>query len=165
VAGNAAILFATNLVAIILGASLVFRLLGLHRTGGSTAGAPRWVRRATLALALLAVVLAMPLLINVLEKSRSGQMRPATYPVSVEVRRAVRRYLVQHPSLHMIEVARQSIAPESGITVVLSTTDVLQTGIKDELIQVIRAARGNASAIVRVFILLEAPVTPVSAVP
>ena len=49
----------------------------------------------------------------------------------------MRRYLEQHPSLHMIEVARQSIAPESGITVVLSTTDVLQTGIKDELIQVI----------------------------
>lgn len=165
VAGNAAILFATNLVAIILGASLVFRLLGLHRTGGSSAGAPRWVRRATLTLALLAVVLAMPLLINVLEKSRSGQMRPATYPVSAEVRSAVRRYLEQHPSLHMIEVARQSIAPESGITVVLTTTDVLQTGIKDELIQVIRAARGNANAIVRVFILLEAPVTPVPAVP
>jgi uncharacterized hydrophobic protein (TIGR00271 family) len=161
VAGNAAILFATNLVAIILGASLVFRLLGLHRTGGSTAGAPRWVRHATLTLALLAVILSMPLLINVLEKSRSGQMRPATYPVSAEVRSAVRRYLEQHPSLHMIEVARQSIAPESGITVVLSTTDVLQTGIKDELIQVIRAARGNASAIVRVFILLEAPVPAV----
>jgi uncharacterized hydrophobic protein (TIGR00271 family) len=47
VAGNATILFATNLVAIILGASLVFRLLGLHRSGSSPAGAaPRWVGAA-----------------------------------------------------------------------------------------------------------------------
>jgi len=157
VAGNAAILFATNLVAIILGASLVFRLLGLHVAIGSAADAPRWVRRVTLTLALLAVILATPLLINVLEKSRSGQMRPATYPVSVDVRRAVRRYLEGHPSLRMIEIARQSIAPEAGITVVLTTAETLQVGIKDELKQVIRSARGNANAIVRVFILLEAP--------
>jgi hypothetical protein len=42
-----AMLVATNLVAIILGASLVFRLLGLHRSGSSPAGAaPRWVGAA-----------------------------------------------------------------------------------------------------------------------
>lgn len=158
VAGNAAILFATNLVAIILGASLVFRLLGMHQALGSEAAAPRWVRRVTLTLALLTVILAMPLLINVLEKSRSGQMRPATYPVSVEIRRAVRDYLEQHPSLRLIEMARQSIAPEAGITVVLTTTAALPAGITDELTRVIRNARRNKSAIVRVFILLEAPV-------
>jgi uncharacterized hydrophobic protein (TIGR00271 family) len=157
VAGNAAILFATNLVAIILGAAMVFRWLGLHVATGSASGAPRWVRRVTLTLALLAVILAMPLLVNVLEKSRSGQMRPANYPVAVDVRRAVRRYLEGHPSLRMIDMARQSIAPEAGITVVLTTAGALPVGIKDELKQVIRSARGNANAIVRVFILLEAP--------
>ena len=57
----------------------------------------------------------------------------------------------------MIEIARQSIAPEAGITVVLTTAGALPVGIKDELKQVIRSARGNANAIVRVFILLEAP--------
>ena len=160
VAGNAAILFATNLVAIILGASLVFRLLGLHRSSSSSpsGAAPRWVRRVTLTLALLAVILSMPLLVNVLEKSRSGQMRPAAYPVSAEVRRVVRHYLEDHPSLHLIEMARQSIAPESGITLVLSTAVGLQAGIKEELIQVIRNARRNQNAIVRVFILQEAAV-------
>lgn len=157
VAGNAAILFATNLVAIILGASLVFRLFGLHVALGSEAVAPRWVRRVTLTLALLTVILAMPLLINVLEKSRSGQMRPANYPVAVDVRQAVRHYLQQHPSLRMIEMARQSIAPEAGITVVLTTTAALPAGVKDELTRVIRNARRDKNAIVRVFILLEAP--------
>ena len=110
VAGNAAILFATNLVAIILGASLVFRLLGLHASvAASAAGTPHWVRRATLTLALLVVILSAPLMLNVLEKSRSGQVRPATYPVSQAVRRAVIQYLEAHPSLHMIEAARQMV--------------------------------------------------------
>jgi uncharacterized hydrophobic protein (TIGR00271 family) len=159
VAGNAAILFATNLVAIILGASLIFRLLGLHRSSGSSPSgvAPRWVRRATLTLALLAVVLAAPLLINVLEKSRSGQMRPAAYPVSVAVRKAVTGYLQQHPELHLIEAARQSTAPEAGITLVVSTAGMLPAGVKEELAAVVRTARGSQNAIVRVFILQEAP--------
>ena len=111
------------------------------------------------------MLLATPLLINVLEKSRSGQMRPANYPVSVEVRRAARHYLEDHPSLRLIEMARQSIAPESGITVVLTTTGELQAGIRDELIEVIRKARRNSSAIVRVFILLEAPVVSLPVTP
>jgi uncharacterized hydrophobic protein (TIGR00271 family) len=157
VAGNAAILFATNLVAIILGASLIFRLLGLHvSVAASASGSPRWVRRATLTLALLVVILSAPLLLNVLEKSRSGQVRPATYPVSTAVLRAVVQYLEEHPSLHMIEAARQSTAPEAGITIVLSTSEELQAGIKEELATVVRNARGSENAIVRVFILQEA---------
>ena len=62
-------------------------------------------------------------------------------------------------------MARQSIAPESGITVVLTTTSELQAGIRDELIEVIRKARRNSSAIVRVFILLEAPVVSLPVTP
>ena len=64
----------------------------------------------------------------------------------------------------MIEAARQSIAPEAGITIVLSTAGGLQAGVKEELAAVVRKARGNRNAIVRVFILQEAtvmaPVTP-----
>ena len=159
VAGNAAILFATNLVAIILGASLVFRLLGLHVSiGASASGTPRWVRRVTLTLALLVVILSAPLLLNVLEKNRSGQMRPATYPVSVAVRKAVSGYLQQHPELRLIEAARQSTAPEAGITLVVSTAGALPAGVKEDLSSVVRTARGSKNAIVRVFILQEAAV-------
>lgn len=70
IAGNAAILFATNLVAIILGAALIFRLLGMHVTI-TEKDESRWVRRNTMLFMLLAVILAAPLLVNVLEKSRS----------------------------------------------------------------------------------------------
>jgi len=44
ISGNAAILLITNLVAIILGAALVFRMLKVHFSRHG-AGMPTWVRR------------------------------------------------------------------------------------------------------------------------
>jgi uncharacterized hydrophobic protein (TIGR00271 family) len=156
IAGFAAILFATNLVAIILGAALIFRLLGMRSTGGET-GAPVWVRRTTMLFSLVTVILAAPLLINVLEKNRVGQVRPATYPVSSDVRKAVREYISHNPALQLIMMARDSVEPETGIFITLTAAAPLRPGVKDELIQLTRAARGDANAHVRVFIFLEAP--------
>jgi hypothetical protein len=74
----------------------------------------------------------------------------------VAVRRAVTGYLEQHPELHLIEAARQSTAPEAGITLVVSTAGALPAGVKEDLSRVVRTARGSQNAIVRVFILQEA---------
>jgi uncharacterized hydrophobic protein (TIGR00271 family) len=156
IAGNAAILFATNLVAIILGAAMIFRLLGMH-VAISEAGTSRWVRRATMSFALLAVILAAPLLVNVLEKGRAGQARPAIYPVSADVRNAVWDYIGNHPDLELIGMARHSVEPDTGITLMVTTSGPLKSNVTDELIQVVRTARGDKDAIVRVFTLLEAP--------
>ncbi len=157
IAGNAAILFATNLVAIILGAALIFRLLGIHVRGGETTEA-RWVRRATMSFTLLAVILAAPLLLNVLEKKREGQSRPAIYPVSADVRNAVREYIDINPDLNMIAMARHSVEPDTGITLMLTTTDPLQSSVKDDLVRIVRTARRDENAIVRVFALQEASI-------
>lgn len=154
IAANAAILFATNLVAIILGAALIFRMFGLHLTSGDS-GAPRWVRHATMFFTLLAIILAAPLMLNVMEKSREGQARPAIYPVSAEVRNAVWEYIHNRPDINMIMMARHSVEPDTGITLMTTTTVPLPASVKDELIQIVRAARGDEDAIVRVFTLLE----------
>ena len=156
IAGNAAILFSTNLVAIVLGAAMIFRLLGMH-VAISEAGTSRWVRRATMSFALLAVILAAPLLVNVLEKGRAGQARPAIYPVSADVRNAVWDYIGNHPDLELIGMARHSVEPDTGITLMVTTSGPLKSNVTDELIQVVRTARGDKDAIVRVFTLLEAP--------
>lgn len=156
IAGNAAILFATNLVAIVLGAALIFRLLGMHVAGGD-AGESGWVRRATMLFTLLAVILTAPLLLNVLEKKREGQVRPAIYPVSAEVRNAVWEYIGSHPGLDLIGMARNSLEPDTGITLLVSTSGPLEPGVKAELVDIIRTARGDKNAVVRVFALLEAP--------
>jgi uncharacterized hydrophobic protein (TIGR00271 family) len=57
---GAALLFATNLVAIILGAALVFRAMGVHGKK-EAADAALWARRAVLGLVLMSVILMVPL--------------------------------------------------------------------------------------------------------
>ena len=156
IAGNAAILFATNLVAIVLGAAVIFRLLGMHVAASET-GEPRWVRGATMSLILVAVMLAAPLLLNVLEKQRQGQARPSIYPVSAEVRNAVGKYMGRHPELSLITLGRNSVEPDTGITLMATTTGPLDASVKDRLIHIVRTARKDNDAIVRVFTLLEAP--------
>jgi uncharacterized hydrophobic protein (TIGR00271 family) len=156
IAGNAAILFVTNLVAIVLGAALIFRLLGMHMAYSET-DESNWVWRTTMAFTLLTVILAAPLLLNVVEKKREGQSRPAIYPVSADVRNAVWEYIDSHPGLDLIGMARHSVEPNMGITLMVSTEDPLKSSVKDELIQTVRKARGDKGAIVRVFTLMAAP--------
>ena len=156
IAGYAAILFATNLVAIILGAAIIFRLLGMH-VAVSEKDESRWVRRTTMSFTLLAVILAAPLLLNVLEKSRTGQARPAIYPVSADVRNAVWAYIRNQQNLDLITMARDSVEPDTGITLMVTTNGPLKSTVNNDLVDIVRTARGNKDAIVRVFILLEAP--------
>ena len=156
IAGYAAILFATNLVAIILGATLIFRLLGMRSTQSKTV-IPIWVFRTTVLFAVIVMILAAPLLMNVLEKSRVGQVKPVKYPVSAVVRNAVRLYISQHPALKVLIIGRDSVEPDTGILLVMSAAGPLGPGVHDELVQLIRTARGDEDVNVEVFTLLEAP--------
>jgi uncharacterized hydrophobic protein (TIGR00271 family) len=156
ISGHAAILFATNTVAIILGGALVFRLLGMHSAGGEFA-TPKWVIRTTLVLALLAVMLAAPLFLNMLEKKRGGQARPSIFPVSAEVRDAVVKFIDTEPGIHLITMGRLNIEPKAAISLVLSVIGGISANFKSELIQVVKVARGDENVVVRVFVLLEAP--------
>jgi len=168
IAAFASILLLTNIVAIVLGAALVFRFLGVHV---SAEGQRRpWVRRTVMTLGLLALILAAPLLLQGLEKSRAGQNRPATYPVALPVRHAVAEFLEGFPDVELVYMARHSVEPESGITVVLSATGPLVPGFRRKLRQLIASARGHPLLedfamdrrrdTVRIFIMMEAPYAP-----
>lgn len=84
-------------------------------------------------------------------------MRSAIYPVAADVRNAVWKYIDSHPGLELIGMARHSVEPHRGFTLMVTTAGPLKSGIKDELIQTVRTARDDENAIVRVFTLLEAP--------
>lgn len=57
----------------------------------------------------------------------------------------------------MIGMARNSVEPDTGITLMVTTPGPLKSNVTDELIQIVRAALGDKDATVRVFTLLEAP--------
>jgi uncharacterized hydrophobic protein (TIGR00271 family) len=142
IAGNAAILLVTNLVAITLGAGLVFRMLGV-RVMKPEAEGPAWARRAVILLVLSAMLLTAPLFLNMLKETQRGQDRPLSYPVSPVVRNAMKTYLEEHPGVEIITVARLSVEPERGIGVLLKSDTEIGPTFVEEVQTLVRRARGE----------------------
>ena len=151
---NAAILLITNLVAIILGAAIVFRMLKVHISLHGS-GIPTWVRRASMLLFLLLAFLIAPLVMHMIEGRRTGQNRPLEYPVAPPVRQAVQQYISYWPTVELIGMGRNSVEPEAGITIILMSREHLPPGFEESLIRVVHKVRGD-EPVVRVFPLLAA---------
>ncbi len=154
ISGNAAILLITNLVAIILGAAIVFRMFKIH---ASLQGAsmPTWVRRATMLLFLSLALLIAPLMIHMIEARRTGQNRPTEYPVAPIVRQAVNEYIGYWPKVELIALSRNSVEPEAGINIILLSGENLPPEFEEGLIKVVHKARGD-EPVVRIFPVLSA---------
>ena len=142
IAGNAAILLITNLVAITLGAALVFRMLGVRVVNKGEEGAA-WARRAVIFLVVGAMLLAAPLLLNMLAEAQRGQDRPLTYPVSAAVRKAMRRHVDRYPGVEIISLSRPGVEPERGITILLESDEDVGPGFIEEVQTLVRKARGE----------------------
>jgi uncharacterized hydrophobic protein (TIGR00271 family) len=142
IAGNAAILLVTNLVAITLGAGLIFRMLGVRAPKAEEEG-PAWARRAVILLVMGAMLLTAPLFLNMLEEKQRGQDRPLSYPVSPVVRSAMKTYLEDHPEMQIITLARLSVEPERGIGVLLKSDTEIGPSFVEEVQTLVRRARGE----------------------
>lgn len=153
IALNSAILLLTNLVAIILSAAFAFRLLGIRGVAKGH-GADSRVRTRFLILMMIAVILLLPLLVNVVEQKRRGLNRPLTYPVAVHVQKEVETYLEAIPGITLITIARVSVDPTSAISILLATNEALPAGFKEELTSLVRKAR-NGNPTVRIIVLRE----------
>ena len=110
IAEGAATLLITNLVLIILGAALVFRVLGVQRTRLGVKLA--WVKKATAVLLLLSLLLLAPLGYNLANQRAVGQMRPFAFPVSKRVNRAINERVRREPGVSVIMAKRDGI-PEA----------------------------------------------------
>ncbi|MBW2416160.1 MAG: DUF389 domain-containing protein [Deltaproteobacteria bacterium] len=147
IAVNAGILLLTNLVAIILGAAMVFRLLRVH-VHGEQDQRPAWASAAIMTLVLLAVLVSAPLFLNVLEARREGRVaRPLLYPVAPHVRAAVHSYVDEWPGIEVILLGRPSVEARFGLGMVLASDDTVPAKFESELRDVIREARGDDPAI------------------
>lgn len=165
IAANASVLLITNLVAIVIGAALVFRLLGVRARGNVDSAMPAWARRTFAGLILIAVILAAPLLLKGMEKNRAGQVRPISFPVSSEVRDAVKQYVASKTNLRLLTMGREGIEPGAKIIVLLTATGPIVGDFRGELRQLIHEVRTDSpldiledgdDPWVRIFILEEA---------
>jgi uncharacterized hydrophobic protein (TIGR00271 family) len=154
ISGNAAILLVSNLVAIILGAAIVFRMLKVHVSLHGS-GMPTWVRRATMLLFLSTALLIAPLLIHMIEGRRTGLNRPTEYQLAPPVRQAVEQYISYWPEVELITQGRNSVEPEADITIILMSGKNLPPEFEEGLIRVVHKVRGGEPA-VRIFPILAA---------
>ena len=130
-AGASAVLLITNLVAIIIGAAIVFRCLGVH---GAVVDSKRpvWASRISILLLLVAGLLIYPLAGRAQKQALLGQTRPHTYPASLKVRKAVQDRVDQEKDIQVLAVARVGVEPEHGINIVLvSKRDIPKNLSKD----------------------------------
>jgi uncharacterized hydrophobic protein (TIGR00271 family) len=142
VAANSAVLLLTNLVAIVLSVAGTFLFLGV-RGAGSGELVSGWVRRAIVIMFMVTVVLLLPLISNVVEQKRRGQVRPLTYPVAAHVQEAVQEHLDSVPDVTLITIARVSVEPASSVSVLLATAGALPVGLKQDLTELVRDVRGG----------------------
>jgi len=160
--GYSAALFLTNVVAIILGAALVFRLVGVQGALGEST-APLWAQRARIGLILATVVLIIPLGNRLQTQLDQGQVRAASYPLPADVRDIILEKVDSEPGIEVVAMARYATAPEAGAQVILASEVPVPHGFVDYIEGAIRSVSGP-DAIVRVTILqaaagaaLEAP--------
>jgi uncharacterized hydrophobic protein (TIGR00271 family) len=141
-AGASAVLLITNLIAIMLGAAVIFRCLGVHGSLSGTQG-PLWARRAFMMLFLAVGLLIYPLADRAQKQARLGQTRPHTYPASLKVRQAVQERIDQEQNVEVLAVARVGIEPDHGINIVLVNSEDAPENLSKELDAIIDNVLGE----------------------
>ncbi len=151
IALGAALLFLTNWLAIVLGASLVFRLFGLDVSLGGNQ-APIWVRTTFAAFAVALVPTVMVLFHNLDLQVHDGVHRPYSRPLPAGTRDAVRERVGRETGVEIISMNQSDIEHGFGKEVVLAVSGPFSESLRQDLERILRQGRG-ADTPVRVQIL------------
>lgn len=156
---GAAILHATNLVAITLGAAATFRLLGIQgvRLG---IGPALWARRAMLGLILALVLLSIPLGYKSVAKIIEGQARPMGYPISAVLFNALDHRIDKEPGVEMILTGRSPFVEHGvNIGILLGSEGAVSPQLRRDLLQIVKETVGEDAG-VHIYILQNAAMKP-----
>ncbi len=137
---NAALLLATNIVAVILGAFLAFRMLGLHMSIQPD-HKPKWIQVTLMLLALSTVLLVVPLHEQYSTKQKIGADKPLILPVSADTRKQVQQYLETITNVELVTMGRSSMEPDSGVIMLLATYGPIDKELGTNLRRIIRESR------------------------
>jgi len=142
IAFGAAVLFTTNLIAIILGATLVFRFFGLDvsRRGKKS---PPWVRITVLVLALALLPTVAVLIRNLQVQIQEGVHRPYARPLPAQLRDQVRRRVAAEPGASVVFMAHSDIEHGFGVEIVIALDGEPSESIKEEITSLVKAAMGE----------------------
>ncbi|MCA9311361.1 MAG: DUF389 domain-containing protein, partial [Phycisphaerales bacterium] len=143
VTAGAAVLFLTNLVAIVAGAWLVFRLFGLD-AGLRGRRTPRWVLLALLALMVALIPTTGLLFRNLQSQISQGVHRPYARPLPAALRASVLDRVAQSPGVDVVFMAESEIEHGFGRKVVLMCPDPVDQALADDIRAILQEDSGDA---------------------
>jgi uncharacterized hydrophobic protein (TIGR00271 family) len=149
-AAGAALLFVTNLVAIILGAAVTFRILGITASKADDRQR-RWVYRMVAALGITILVLLFPLERALEQNIEQGKPQPRTYPLTKAVEEALADHVRRTPDVALVATGRpSSLHAKSDVVIVLSSPHSLPESYADKLIEIVRREMEDEELVVEV---------------
>ena len=140
--GLSAVLYLTNLVAIILGAAIAFRVMGVRgRNIESTV--PIWARRSGLLLTLATVVLIIPLGLRLEAQIEAGQNRSAFLPIPTPALIPVLNLLDEEVGIELFSARRSALLPEAGAQIYLATDRSVPDGLVPDIEKAVQKVMGS----------------------
>lgn len=137
-ARGAALLFAVNLVAIVLGAAVTFWLIGVRPNAKERGKRRTWVRRILIALLIALGALAIPLALGILEVVAEGDKRiHVTAPLRVDVEARV----TLDPHMTLISVNRSHTHEQ--VEIVLAGPGEPPQALVDDLAKIVAKRHGH----------------------
>jgi uncharacterized hydrophobic protein (TIGR00271 family) len=155
--GMAGVLFLTNLVAIVLGAAIVFNVMGVRSRSTEENRTPLWARRTGMLLTLAAVALVYPLGLRFETLYEAGHIQSASLIVPSTVRESViDRLNDEEDAVELISIARDAHDPQAGAHVFLAAEGAVSSRLLNDIEQKVKIVMGTDTP-VRVVVLRTVP--------
>ena len=152
IAKGAAILFITNLVAIVLGSGVMFRCMGIGGGPGHKL-VSIWARRMLFVLIIAALGLIAPLGYRSADQIKEGELKPLSYPLSTKLSRLIQERIEREPNVDLMMAGRMDPDYEGrDVTIILTSKRAVQKSLKDDLKSIVKKFRGGDTK-VKVIIL------------
>lgn len=156
IAFGAAVLFSTNLLAIVVGSAIVFRLFGVDPSvrGSKT---PRWVRTTLLVVGLGILATAAVLVQNLHTQTTEGVQRAYARPLAPSLRESIHARVSKAPGVEIVFMTQSNIEHGFGLEIALASPGPIDQSLVADLRTIVRDAVG-ADRQVRILTLQSAPV-------
>jgi len=132
---GAAVLFFTNLVAIVVASSLTFLLMGIS-VPHNFSRVRRVARHVFGGLALLLLLMSIPLGFQLKSQLEEGRAQPLAYPVTRALSRRVREHVEKDEGVRIMGLGRHSV--HDRVMIWLATEHPITKAYRDELRTIVR---------------------------
>ncbi|MEK6249986.1 MAG: DUF389 domain-containing protein, partial [Planctomycetales bacterium] len=155
---GAASLLAANVIAIMLAATLTFRLMGLI---GHTKSAERqlWVRRVVVALAVGGIAITLHLALAFFNQIHRGNAQPFAFPVTNALKNAIKDHVELKPGRSLLMIQRPGLIDDDDpidVAIIVASKNPIPLSFADELTEIVREKMANNKARVSVVCVAEA---------